>query len=398
MQKLIKQIYKKQKAPAFNRQMLKYTADNLLDALKKGYGKTLKDVDYNSRDWNMLVNLEKNVYTFSAAKNYQQLQQMTRLIKDGERIRSFAEFKREATELNIKYNKTFLNTEYNLAVAGSQMASKWASFPDNCMLKYSTAGDGRVRDSHAALDGVTRPRTDSFWDTWYPPNGFNCRCNVLETSVKNPTPVEKIAYPLIPRMFQTNLAKQGLVFPADHPYYAGIDKETIAALVAGLIPDRENYMRNKTYFDELSNEEYPKATKYFNKETGGFYAAHIGHNFDPRYGKTEIASARVLASKGMALLLPKEGNDAGKTPDVKDINTGKTYEIRSPQIITHRSAKHAIEHAASKNADYVLVYYGRKLSEKELQIVYKGFRSGLNFHKQYKQVYYIDDELRVYKK
>jgi len=46
--------------------------------------------------------------------------------------------------------------------------------------KYVTAGDTRVRDSHIGLDGVTLAKTDSFWSTNYPPNGFACRCQAIE--------------------------------------------------------------------------------------------------------------------------------------------------------------------------------------------------------------------------
>lgn len=45
--------------------------------------------------------------------------------------------------------------------------------------RYSTAGDDRVRPSHAELDGVTLPKEHPFWQTCWPPNGWNCRCSVI---------------------------------------------------------------------------------------------------------------------------------------------------------------------------------------------------------------------------
>ena len=45
--------------------------------------------------------------------------------------------------------------------------------------KYSTVGDVRVRDEHARLEGVTLPKDDPFWQKWYPPNGWSCRCSVI---------------------------------------------------------------------------------------------------------------------------------------------------------------------------------------------------------------------------
>lgn len=52
--------------------------------------------------------------------------------------------------------------------------------------EYVTAGDHRVRPAHAAMDGEVRRYDDPFWNTWYPPNGFNCRC-VVEVADKEPT-------------------------------------------------------------------------------------------------------------------------------------------------------------------------------------------------------------------
>lgn len=45
--------------------------------------------------------------------------------------------------------------------------------------QYVTAGDGHVRDSHAAMAGKVYRADDPIWDIWYPPNGFRCRCMVV---------------------------------------------------------------------------------------------------------------------------------------------------------------------------------------------------------------------------
>lgn len=44
--------------------------------------------------------------------------------------------------------------------------------------KYVTQGDGRVRDSHAALDGLVLPADDPFWKDHFPPWEWGCRCRV----------------------------------------------------------------------------------------------------------------------------------------------------------------------------------------------------------------------------
>lgn len=45
--------------------------------------------------------------------------------------------------------------------------------------KYVTAGDNKVRESHAEMDGRVYRADDPIWNTWYPPNGFKCRCTVV---------------------------------------------------------------------------------------------------------------------------------------------------------------------------------------------------------------------------
>lgn len=56
--------------------------------------------------------------------------------------------------------------------------------------KYVTVGDTRVRPNHAAIDGVTLPKDDPFWEENRPPNGWACRCQAIplyeETRKKSP--------------------------------------------------------------------------------------------------------------------------------------------------------------------------------------------------------------------
>ncbi len=46
--------------------------------------------------------------------------------------------------------------------------------------EYVTVGDDRVRPSHQALNGFRAPKDDPRWSVRMPPNGFNCRCSVVE--------------------------------------------------------------------------------------------------------------------------------------------------------------------------------------------------------------------------
>lgn len=64
-------------------------------------------------------------------------------------------------------------------------AGQWATYSDPDIqeilwgFEYVTVGDDRVRPSHAALDGTRYPKDHGFWQTHFPPNGWNCRCQVI---------------------------------------------------------------------------------------------------------------------------------------------------------------------------------------------------------------------------
>jgi len=111
------------------------------------------------------------------------------------------------------------------------MAVKWKEWEKNADrydLQYRTANDNRVREEHAALDGITLPMTDPFWNEYLPPNGWNCRCTTVR--------VRKGKYPTSDsddalqkgrnctskpkqRIFRFNPGKQDKIFPEKHPYF-----------------------------------------------------------------------------------------------------------------------------------------------------------------------------------
>lgn len=50
--------------------------------------------------------------------------------------------------------------------------------------EYDAVNDSHTRASHLAMDGKVFPADSPVWDTWYPPNGFRCRCSVRPLSKK----------------------------------------------------------------------------------------------------------------------------------------------------------------------------------------------------------------------
>lgn len=176
--------------------------------------------------------LEENIFWFSGFKTHHELVEASRMLKgeDGN-FKPFQQFVKDVETLNKTYNQNYLRAEYNFATASSQMAVKWKEWEedgDRYDLQYRTAGDDRVREEHAALDGTTLPPSDPFWDHYLPPNGWNCRCTAVQ--------VRKGKYPqsnseeAIARgqactakpkqqIFRFNPGKQEKIYPPKHPYF-----------------------------------------------------------------------------------------------------------------------------------------------------------------------------------
>lgn len=132
----------------------------------------------------MRARLRESDYIFSGIKTFHELNEAfpSLLDENGER-KPFERFLNDVQKIDSTYNRAYLNAEYNHAQAAAEMAAKWEDFEedgDDYYLQYRTAGDDKVRPEHAALHGVTLPMSDPFWDEYYPPNGWNCRCTVVQ--------------------------------------------------------------------------------------------------------------------------------------------------------------------------------------------------------------------------
>lgn len=222
---LAKRIFKGERI-TYDPELLASTATTLLNAMTTGYGKSLSDVDYDTPDFNTLRKLTENVFQFSASKDFHILQDMTLALKDTDgKLRSFSDFQKEVDKMNLQYNGNWLRTEYNHAVAASQCAARWTEQVSRSQsmpyLQYQAVMDSNTRPEHAALNGVIKRIDSDFWDKYYPPNGWGCRCEVIQLPGKNhkETPDMDLKHCKVAPMFQVNVGKKGVIFPKGHPYF-----------------------------------------------------------------------------------------------------------------------------------------------------------------------------------
>lgn len=168
---------------------------------------------------------------FSGLKTFHELNEaFPSLVDEQGNKKPFERFLNDVQKVDETYNRNYLRAEYNFAHSSAVMAAKWEEFShdgDTYNLQYRTVGDDHVRPEHAALNGTTLPFSDPFWDSYYPPNGWNCRCTVVQ--------VRKTKYPETPReeaykrgaealandtrgIFRFNPGKQGKAVPDYNPY------------------------------------------------------------------------------------------------------------------------------------------------------------------------------------
>ncbi len=267
----------------------------------------------------MRQRLSESNFIFSGFKTFHSLNEAFPSMVDANGdLKPFERFLNDVQKIDRQYNVNYLRAEYNFAVASAESAARWEEIEaggDRYDLQYRTAGDGRVRPEHAALDKVTLPVSSPFWDSFMPPNGWNCRCSVVQVR-KGKYPTTDIAE-AIERgekatvkdkrgMMRFNPGKERSVWPKYNPYTIrrcrDCDSASGSATLAKFIPENEvcevcrflrtcrNYDTTKRvweYIKELK-EEAPiiDNTHIANLKTNSYYQTRksfkraIGHARD----------------------------------------------------------------------------------------------------------------------
>lgn len=180
----------------------------------------------------MVSSLRESAGVFSGFKTFHEMKEAAGLLLDEKGgLKPFEQFSNDVQKINDAYNKHYLKTEYNFTVQSAQMAARWEDQQDDgggrYLLQYRTAGDKKVRKAHQELEGITLPASDPFWDKYYPPNGFNCRCTVQKVRAAKYSATDgkeameagdKATESKYAEMFRFNPGKQRAAYPAYNSY------------------------------------------------------------------------------------------------------------------------------------------------------------------------------------
>lgn len=318
----------------------------------------------------MRQRLQRSNYIFSGIKTFHELNEaFPSLVDENGDRKSFERFLNDVRKIDKTYNEHYLRAEYNFIHSSAQMASKWEQYAedgDRYNLQYRTAGDSKVRPEHAALNGVTLPMSDPFWAEYYPPNGWNCRCSVVQVrrSKYATTPHDEamaLGEEALQRdskgIFHFNPGKEQKSVPDYNPYTIRRCRDCDIAngkLDLAFVPENElcqsckllnkcyanrtrkselkRIEKNKEQYDKLSKDKRYKGVE-FNAQTGALRATHLGHNEGSASGFVlEKKLVDKLYSCGHSIILcdeNKKGRDGNVLTSLDMILDGVRMDIRS---------------------------------------------------------------------
>ncbi len=292
--RVMKQVYeRKVKTGDIDEELFRKTYEELNKKAAEGWGKDDYDAPEQAED---TQRIRDNLFKFSGAKTYQEIKEMNDALYDdkGKKL-SYEDFREKVMAIHKDYNENYLRTEFETAETSGRRASEWQEFKENAdimpNLKYVTAGDERVRESHRLLDGIVKPINDPFWLRNYPPNGYRCRCYVEQTNEPE-TPATPMV--TIPDAFANNVGQSGEIFTVAHPYFSMPDGH--------LAKIRKETERSKLYAPYHSDPESKVLISDF---------------ADPKDLAKNVESARVIAKelKMKVKIRPHINEDGVKNPE-----------------------------------------------------------------------------------
>lgn len=218
-----------------------HNVKNLLSGYEKGYEKKFFAPDWTQEDNNLLIRVQNNIFQFSGAKTYSELKELRDAVYENGHLLSKPDFRRRARQINYDYNETYLEAERQQVMAAGTQGSRWLDIEESAdthpYLEYVTAEDDRVREEHRRLAGIILPVDDPFWDQYYPPNGWRCRCSVRKITEReydrktenyeyrdmgdylDSEHAQKVAGKVVAKPFRHNVGTSEVFERDEHPYF-----------------------------------------------------------------------------------------------------------------------------------------------------------------------------------
>lgn len=297
--------------------LVRETANLLTEAFDEGIASGVIPPEMDAK-------LRESVFLFSACKTHHELAEVASMLRtETGGIKPFEQFAREVKTVHTDYNVNYLNAEYKFAVSSAQMSAKWADVErdgDHYDLQYRTADDAKVRHAHQLLHNKTLPPSDPFWDQYYPPNGWGCRCDAVQVRKakyerSDPKQAAKDGYEATRQVsgnvdkgaiFRFNPGKSRQLFPPKHPYYklAGDGKTQVKKVVEKLVADNraidlDQIMSGKTITEsDFKNIMTTYADRYSENYNGGLLGVVV-----KRSGSAFMSNGRYRHKPGNELTL-----------------------------------------------------------------------------------------------
>ncbi len=339
--------------------MNRATFEVLNNALNKGIPSRVK---YDTEDLKFIDQLKNNLAVFSSFKSYRQTNELiTSLFDENGKQKSWNQFRKDAQAINKSYNSQWLQAEFNLAQRQARSAIQWKDFERDAAvypnLEYMGSRAAKQRDSHKIWYGLIKPINDPFWDTAFPPNGWNCKCWVKQTdaqaSDKIVSPPEEI------KGISGNAGKTATIFSATHAYVSKLNKDEKKEVASEMkkqnIPSAEELSKRRIEF-EAFGKEYEKT--FFDDLTGGYVVTHKGHKFNEITGIQEKETVKLFAKIGRKIIFNDETLKDKKGNTLKAVDTtmdGLLTEIKCKNSIGFRTISNYLSDAISKGAKSLII-------------------------------------------
>ena len=390
VKRVAQQIYDGRLKPdSIHPDMVKQTAQELMAGINIGYGKSFASEGLNNTQYQTLHTLEKNVFHFSGAKNWNQLREMSALLGDKKGgLKPFNEYLKDVQQIDATYNKTYLKAEYANAVTSAQMIDKWQQIEAEKdalpFLEWVTEISERTCPLCEALNGIKLPVGDPFWRKNGIPRHFHCHCDWRQLDSATVTDLSKKKIPETAPMFRSNPGVTGVAFTDKHPYFESIPekaKKDIFIASEKLMPQKEPKQPPVSEAIQQTRKVLARPLeKQYNTlelhENGGELREHqLVKKEQPDYPYL-IDYGKMKSEVGNEIdLLPEihvreplrdkvlPDTKFGKNPDLK-IN-GEYWELETPTKPLTKSKLIKRIGAGARQADNVIVYLLNKVGKSQ---------------------------------